>query len=122
MWAIPTGTSSVLKKKNQVKSPSPESRVPETGSDSPIGSDRESGRDIHNVLTELEGFVNNLGSRKDHLITLVEYNNDYCLFNKEEPPTKENPDISIPKFPPSLASFNLEPPNLKTSKFYKRRR
>ena len=33
------------KKKNQVKSPSPESRVPETGSDPPIGSDRESGRD-----------------------------------------------------------------------------
>ena len=32
-------------KKNQVKSPSPESRVPETGSDPPIGSDRESGRD-----------------------------------------------------------------------------
>ena len=34
-----------LKKKNQVKSPSPESRVPETGSDPPIGSDRGSGRD-----------------------------------------------------------------------------
>ena len=46
MWAIPTGTSSVLKKKkNQVKSPSPESRVPETGSDPPIGSDRDSGCD-----------------------------------------------------------------------------
>ena len=45
MWAIPTGTSSVLKKKNQVKSPSPESRVPETGSDPPIRSDRESGCD-----------------------------------------------------------------------------
>ena len=44
MWAIPTGTSSV-KKKNQVRSPSPESRVPETGSDPPIGSGRESGRD-----------------------------------------------------------------------------
>ena len=44
MWAIPTGTS-LVKKKNQVKSPSPESRVPETGSDPPIGSDRESGRD-----------------------------------------------------------------------------
>ena len=41
MWAIPTGTSSVLKK----KSPSPESRVPETGSDPPIGSGRDSGRD-----------------------------------------------------------------------------
>ena len=31
MWAIPTGTSLVLKKKkNQVKSPSPESRVPDS--------------------------------------------------------------------------------------------
>ena len=45
MWAIPTGTSSVLKKKNQVKSPSIWSRVPETGSDPPIGSDRDSRRD-----------------------------------------------------------------------------
>ena len=33
------------KKKNQVMSPSPESRVPETGSDPPIGSSRDSGRD-----------------------------------------------------------------------------
>ena len=47
MWAIPTGTSSVLKKKkkNQVKSPNIWSRVPETGSDPPIGSDRDSGYD-----------------------------------------------------------------------------
>ena len=44
MWTIPTGISLVFfffKK----KSPSPESRVPETGSDPPIGSDRDSGRD-----------------------------------------------------------------------------
>ena len=33
------------KKKNQVMSPSPEFRVPKTGSDPPIGSDRDSGRD-----------------------------------------------------------------------------
>ena len=33
------------KKKNQVKSPSIWSRVPETGSDPPIGSGREPGRD-----------------------------------------------------------------------------
>ena len=77
---------------------------------------------IHNVLTKLEKSVNNLGSRQDHLVTLVEYTNDYCLFNREEPPTKEKPDISIPKFHPSLATFNLEPPNLKTSKSYKKRR
>ena len=35
------------KKKNQVKSPSPESRIPETGSDPPIRSDRDSGRDTN---------------------------------------------------------------------------
>ena len=46
MWAIPTGASWLLKKKKyQVKSPSPEYRVPETGSDPPIGSGRDSGRD-----------------------------------------------------------------------------
>ena len=45
MWAIPTGISLILKKKNQVKSPSPESRTPETGLDPPIGSGRDSGRD-----------------------------------------------------------------------------
>ena len=35
----------VLKKKKKKKSHSPESRVPELGSDPPIGSDRDSGRD-----------------------------------------------------------------------------
>ena len=45
MWAIPTGISSTLEKKNQVKSLSIWSRVPETGSDPPIGSGRESGCD-----------------------------------------------------------------------------
>ena len=34
-----------LKKNNQVKNPSPESRVPETGSDPPIRSGRDWGRD-----------------------------------------------------------------------------
>ena len=33
------------KKKIQIRSPSPESRVPGTGSDLAIGSDRDSGRD-----------------------------------------------------------------------------
>ena len=77
---------------------------------------------IYNVITEFEGSMNTLGIRQDQLITLVECTNDYCLFNREEPLEKEKPDISIPKFPPSLASFNLKPPNLKTFKSYKRRR
>ena len=56
MWAIPTGISSVLKKKkkkNQVVGPSPESRVPETGSDPPIGSGRDSGRDSNSVSSRM---------------------------------------------------------------------
>ena len=77
---------------------------------------------IHSVLTELEGSVNNLAQRQDQLVTLVEYTNEYYLFQREEPPEKEMSNISIPKFPPSLATFNLEPPNLKTSNSYKRRR
>ena len=66
---------------------------------------------IHNVINELEGSVNNLAHRQDQLVTLVEYTNEYCLFQREEPLAKEKPNISIPKFPPSLATFNLEPLN-----------
>ena len=77
---------------------------------------------IHTMLTKIKGSMNTLGMRQDQLITIVEYTNDYCLSNKEEPPENEKPDISIPKFSPSLASFNLEPPNLKIPKSYKRRR
>ena len=77
---------------------------------------------IHNVLTKLEGSVNNLAQRQDQLVTLVGYTNEYYLFQREEPPAKEKPDISIPKFPPYLATFNLEPPNPKTSKSFKRKR
>ena len=50
MWAIPTGAGWLLKKKNQVESPSIWSRVTETGSDPPIGSDRDSGRDRYYAL------------------------------------------------------------------------
>ena len=77
---------------------------------------------IHNVLTEFEGSMNTLSNRQDQLIALVEYTNDFCLFNKEEPPKNERPDIHIPQFPPSLATINLEPPNVKISKSCKRRR
>ena len=35
---------------------------------------------IHNVLTELKGYVNNLAHRQDQLVTLVEYTNEYYLF------------------------------------------
>ena len=44
MWAIPTGTSSAFKKKSGKESQYMVSH-PELGSDPPIESDRESGRD-----------------------------------------------------------------------------
>ena len=59
---VPVG---LKKKKNPVKSPSLESRIPETGSDPPIGSGRDSGRDTwycilerlsHVVATSTHGF------------------------------------------------------------------
>ena len=77
---------------------------------------------MHTVLTEFEGTMNHIGMRQDELITQVEYTNDHCLFNREEPLEKEKPNISIPKFPPSLPNFNLEHLNLKILKSYKRRR
>ena len=76
---------------------------------------------MHTMLTELEGTMNHIVMRQDELITQVEYTNDHCLFNREEPLENEKPNISIPKFPPSLATFNLEPPNIKIHKSYKRR-
>ena len=51
MWAIPTGTSSAFKKKNSQYMVS----HPELGSDLPIGSDRESGRDSPPLRIELLG-------------------------------------------------------------------
>ena len=44
---------------------------------------------IHNVLAELEGSVNYLAHRQDQLVTLVEYTNEYYLFQREEPPAKK---------------------------------
>ena len=70
MWAIPTGTSSVLKKKK--KSPSPESRVPETGSDPPIGSERDSGRDIF-LFRSPVGHIFILISRRTHTYSNSSY-------------------------------------------------
>ena len=53
---------------------------------------------MHTMLTELEGTMNNISMRQDELITQVEYTNDHCLFNKEELLEKEKPNISIPIF------------------------
>ena len=52
MWAIPTGTSSALKKKTGKESQYMVSH-PGTGSDPPIGSDWDSGCDIIPLMSAM---------------------------------------------------------------------
>ena len=65
MWAIPTGASWFCLKKKKKKSPIPESRVPETCSDPPIGSNRDSGRDTLGGQLEYDSNI------EDRKVTLI---------------------------------------------------
>ena len=73
-------------------------------------------------ISELESTVNKVGQNQDCLITLAEYTNDICTSGKEEPTDKKRSDITFPKFPPCLASFDIDPPNIIPTKSYKRRK
>ena len=73
-------------------------------------------------ISELESTMNKVGQNQDPLITLVEYTNDICTSGKEESIDKKRPDITFPKFPPCLASFDIDPPNIIPTKSYKRRK
>ena len=73
-------------------------------------------------IFELESTMNKVGQNQDRLIILVEFTNDICTFGKEEPIDKKRPDITFPKFPPCLASFDIDPPNIIPTKSYKRRK
>ena len=73
-------------------------------------------------ISELESIVNKVGQKQDHLITLVEFTNDLCTIEKEEPTNKKRLDITFTKFSPCLASFDMDPPNIIPTKSYKRRK
>ena len=73
-------------------------------------------------IYELESTVNKAGQNQDRLITLVEFTYDICTSTKEEPTDKKRPDITFPKFPPCLTSFDIGPPNIIPTKSYKRRK
>ena len=53
---------------------------------------------IHTMLTELEGTINNIGMRQDELITQVEYTNDLCLFIRKIFQRKRNQTSPYPSF------------------------
>ena len=73
-------------------------------------------------IYELESTVNKLGKNQDRLITLVEFTDDICTIEKKEPTDKKRPYITFPKFPPCLASFDIDPPNIIPTNSYKRRK
>ena len=73
-------------------------------------------------IYKLESTVNKVGQNQDRLITLVEFTNDIWTSGKEEPTNKKRLDITFTKFPPCLASFDIDPPNIISTKSYKRRK
>ena len=73
-------------------------------------------------ISELESTMNKVGQNQDHLITLVEFTNDLVSNGKEEATEKKRPDITFLKFPPYLASFDIDPPNIIPTKSYKKRK
>ena len=76
---------------------------------------------LSNMLSciyELENTVNKVGQNQDHLITLVEFTSDVCTIGKEQPTDKKRSDITFPKFPPCLASIDIDPPNIIPTKSY----
>ena len=73
-------------------------------------------------ISELESTMNKVGHNQDLLITMVEFTNDICTSTKEEPNDKKRPDITFLKFPPCLASFDIDPPNIIPTKSYKRKK
>ena len=71
----------------------------------------------------MEGTVTQVGKKQDTLIFAVQLNNEISAKGKEIPPTveKQTPEMS-PKFEPSMASFDVDPPNIIPKKANKRRK
>ena len=77
---------------------------------------------VFGLYSKLESIVNKMGQNQDRLITLEEFTNDICTIEKEETTDKKRPDITFPKFPSCLVSFDIDPPNIIPTKSYKRRK
>ena len=79
--------------------------------------------DMLGCISELEITVNQMGLKKDTLISLVNLTNDLISIDKVEPTPseKKRPYITFSKFSPCLASFDLNPPNIILKKSDKRR-
>ena len=65
-----------------------------------------------------------MGERQDTLIHAVQLSNEISAKGKGISPAleKKKAEIKIPKFNPSEASFDVDPPNLIPKNAYKRRK
>ena len=75
-------------------------------------------------IYELEGIVNQVGKKQDTLINAVQLNSEIYAKGKEIPSAfeRQKSEMKFPKFNPSLASFDIDPPNIIPLKAYKRRK
>ena len=75
-------------------------------------------------ISEVEEAVNQVGKRQDTLIHAVQLNNEISAKGKEIPPVveRQTSEMKFPKFDPSMASFDVDPPNIIPKKAYKRRK
>ena len=75
-------------------------------------------------IPEVKGTVNQVGKRQDTLIQAVQLNNEISEKGKEIPPVvdTQTPKMGFPKLEPSMASFDVDPPNIIPKKAYKRRK
>ena len=75
-------------------------------------------------ISELEGTVNQVGKKQDTLINAVQLNSEIYAKGKEIPSAFERQkyEMKFLKFDPSLASFDIDPPNIIPPKAYKRKK
>ena len=72
----------------------------------------------------MEGTINQVGGRQDLLIRAVQLNNDTSAKGKGVSPAieRQKADIKFPKFNPSEACFDVDPPNIVPKRAYKKRK
>ena len=75
-------------------------------------------------ISEVEGIVNQVVKRQDTLIHAVQLNNEIYAKGKEIPAVveRQTSEMKFPKFDPSMASFDVDIPNIIPKKAYKRRK
>ena len=75
-------------------------------------------------ISEVEETVNQVGERRDTLIRAVQLNNEISAKGKgiSSALERQKAEIKFPRFDPSEASFDVDPPNLIPKNAYKRRK